>query len=40
MKKVIFALLLGAAIYAVSAYNVKIEITKNAAHANCGGTCN
>ena len=39
MKKIFFALLIGAAIYAVSSYNVKIEITKNAAAACSGGSC-
>jgi hypothetical protein len=40
MKKVIFALLIAAAVYAVSSYNVKIEISKNVAAAACEGGCN
>lgn len=33
MKKILMALLIGAAIYTVSMYNVHVSITKNAAVA-------
>lgn len=35
MKKLFFAALIGMAVYAASAYSVKIEIKQNAAQAGC-----